>query len=1703
MIHQFDESRGDCAIGASSDNSNLKRKNFDRLRKGYASVRKSFRFVRNSGNGSLSVAGVESAKLRAGQIASKLKFQSSFQHQQQVSNNTTMLLHECRLESKNITSKTTYDNELAIGSRLNKKPKSDAEQELEVRLKRAKNRLARRAEIERVKKNELHLTPRTSMMDACQGIDLDKLESITRDNFAELIGLDKITSCTCNRKLVVMSKEHEQNTHLEADHHHKEFFSKLFNKQTDYGSELISPSDGLAIGDQSDFKSSSDDSFVEKEIISTEDDMNDMNSPENQGSYECLIRHQIGVVSTNTKNMNINKSIPIEVGGARDLENEDHLDGSHSSKNSSSSLVALSCCDCSTKSDCNCNLVKPGLQNNIDQQLKIEVEFNMNMSGEHESEKSSQKLDNNKQPMEFNEKFRSTELRRSNQKTRVIGKEWDDWDREQEALARGYSSTLSSSSPITRRKTLERTDNEVDKLIILKKELTTQSQSQSQRNQTNQPESEIIANKIIILNDDDNNNDNNLNITSNQRTIKQQTASQIPRLVVNNKTTRSQTSAKAQLIREYEYENNYNDLNDDNNNKSGNHSSINALKTIYQKMYSTTRDNLSPQPEEEEQQHINYHDLECNQLPDSRAKVNYQHEKGEKQHSFLACKLERNELTGQYQVVPTSSLNRTQDSSSMSTGDPINIDLIERDDDDEEDHLYSTIYSTSPMSGTSKLNNQESLDHMAPSWEQLSTNQSLDQSDKKTLSVLHSASNKHKHKHQQVSYRDAISQLDLSSIASMQKKNNPSIMSRFWRHFIGGKTTIGQHSSRKETFLQTSNLESGGRSTLARKMKQLGSATISSRSINKLNVGWTISRRKSMQFNFDNNDNERKREHYRDQETQHHNHSFFNGFLTLGRKWASSKEATKQQLKQQQQQQLNSMNSSLKSSQPSHSQSTEDDWRKMKSVNNRATTIHLNEIFTRRRGSLGSVSSLPSADSGLSCNNNHLQQSSPISTTDNTDENTSHSNDDNDNNNVDSTRSESLAFGSIRQMSVLSRGIAKKDCNPCAYDKEALVFKEGDLIDILERDDSGTWIGRSCSTGQIGHFKFINIIEIKQQQELEWRSESVCEQKKLVKDNDDLGNENHLHDRGQTKTKDYVTKLQIKGNNVMQTRTTNSPAATSNMLARSYSMRNIHMVEREHGFSSSNQLNNNDYHASGNHCSKPMNNDIMSSLEQLLFAIGLSDCYEEEFLQNEDENNGFGCKQVSYLELLNKAGIYRLDSLSDIEHRQELDSLGITNYQHQSKILMAARIIKQASQVNCNKLNLNGAIQEERIDLVGMKNISLDDDHDRFTDPINDEKYSNHSMMYVQKPQQAIYVNYPNRQSISGNHNDLLKSRRQSDLINDNYDIYSTYDTDRCHDLNYGQKQMHCCKVNIDESENDHMSRNNQEHRSPTKKQQPHRKINRRDIYELLNHNKFNSQLSQEHESHHFERLNLEEPINYRVMKGDRMMRSNVEREINQHCGLTTNDKQQINGREYHRHRNQHSLVNRSTKHIQNNKPVNHSSLTSNGPGKLINPVQGNLGQNVGSELDNYLQSNQINQTNLCFQRIPEWKGNNDMVLQPPYYRGEHILDPTQHIYETTKPNTRKSTRNCKSLSKHTNIYHRNPMPSQTTPNIYVSQNNSITINPFMNSSIQNASCDYRSEYQNLNNIQQLPRIEMGRRSQFLSSKSAYDLRLDLSHFFS
>lgn len=288
-----------------------------------------------------------------------------------------------------------------------------------------------------------------------------------------------------------------------------------------------------------------------------------------------------------------------------------------------------------------------------------------------------------------------------------------------------------------------------------------------------------------------------------------------------------------------------------------------------------------------------------------------------------------------------------------------------------------------------------------------------------------------------------------------------------------------------------------------------------------------------------------------------------------------------------------------------------------------------------RRESLGSASSLPSLDSGLSFNN--LQNSSS------SDENYSalYSTQQDMIRNDNSHRHKKSDPG----LEVIGFARAKVDCTPCAYDKEALVFRQGDLIEILEKRPSGTWIGRNIASGQVGHFKFIDVVDL---------------------------TDNH---KEQEKRKDYITKLEIKNTSFEQQQHNNFANANNfNGLRKlSQSMSDVQTQINPCRTLPTRPSKLHELNRSDNHNNEENN---QGSLEQLLYAIGLAD----KKTSSTDDDNDDDEISLNYLQALNKGGIFKLDSLNEIEDPNELEGFGIKNDEHQRRLLMATRIIKQASQ---------------------------------------------------------------------------------------------------------------------------------------------------------------------------------------------------------------------------------------------------------------------------------------------------------------------------------------------------------------------------------------------------------------------------------------
>lgn len=503
--------------------------------------------------------------------------------------------------------------------------------------------------------------------------------------------------------------------------------------------------------------------------------------------------------------------------------------------------------------------------------------------------------------------------------------------------------------------------------------------------------------------------------------------------------------------------------------------------------------------------------------------------------------------------------------------------------------------------------------------------------------------------------------------------------------------------------------------------------------------------------------------------------SLVSGFLTLGRK-STKKEPIVQQL----------FTSKHNDDYDDHKLSS--DQHHYNHQNQNDNDNHNYNKLTRIRRVFGSADSLPSGDSELSCNNLHQTTSSSTSETEQycsalrmstTCGNlytlgssssssgccvTGGSQLDETTTGDGSTLSTSV--GARNGYQIVGRAVAKVDCNPCAYDKEALVFKQGDLIDILERNESGTWIGQ-CN-GRIGHFKFINVTEITTSQ---FKTNTACLDNNFEENNDN----SKLTSCG------YVTKLEIKSNNnseleldvedqekeccknaiitkrplsLSMSTIANTSGGLSNQTQELHQseqkQQQQRLRERQQKAQSSKRM---DGKLSGS------SETIMSSLEQLLYAIGLAgeqvnltsqsghsigtnseanssvkggnklidlrekgeredgegdSCDhvtvgeptllnsennhnynhaekrgEEEEQAKDDSNNtchlngNLASQQqsvsLSYLEALSKSGINNLDSFGNLHQLEELEQIGILDDEHRRRLLMAARIIRQAS----------------------------------------------------------------------------------------------------------------------------------------------------------------------------------------------------------------------------------------------------------------------------------------------------------------------------------------------------------------------------------------------------------------------------------------
>ncbi|XP_030245222.1 uncharacterized protein LOC108658565 isoform X3 [Drosophila navojoa] len=94
------------------------------------------------------------------------------------------------------------------------------------------------------------------------------------------------------------------------------------------------------------------------------------------------------------------------------------------------------------------------------------------------------------------------------------------------------------------------------------------------------------------------------------------------------------------------------------------------------------------------------------------------------------------------------------------------------------------------------------------------------------------------------------------------------------------------------------------------------------------------------------------------------------------------------------------------------------------------------------------------------------------------------------------------------------------DSLPNPYDKEALKFKKGDLIDVLSMNASGIWKGR-CH-GRVGHFKFINVEVLPEQRMKNSSSKTLAPASRLANSNNGSGN------AGPSTVEDLLIRIGLK-----------------------------------------------------------------------------------------------------------------------------------------------------------------------------------------------------------------------------------------------------------------------------------------------------------------------------------------------------------------------------------------------------------------------------------------------------------------------------------------------------------------------------------------------------------------------------------------------
>ncbi|XP_037728829.1 uncharacterized protein LOC119559813 isoform X4 [Drosophila subpulchrella] len=104
--------------------------------------------------------------------------------------------------------------------------------------------------------------------------------------------------------------------------------------------------------------------------------------------------------------------------------------------------------------------------------------------------------------------------------------------------------------------------------------------------------------------------------------------------------------------------------------------------------------------------------------------------------------------------------------------------------------------------------------------------------------------------------------------------------------------------------------------------------------------------------------------------------------------------------------------------------------------------------------------------------------------------------------------------------SCICKAKALVDSMPNPYDKEALKFKKGELIDVLSMNASGIWKGR-CH-GRVGHFKFINVEVLPEQRMKNSSSKTLAPGSRLANPG------NGSHNGGPCSVEDLLIRIGLK-----------------------------------------------------------------------------------------------------------------------------------------------------------------------------------------------------------------------------------------------------------------------------------------------------------------------------------------------------------------------------------------------------------------------------------------------------------------------------------------------------------------------------------------------------------------------------------------------